>query len=172
MNLKSSLRTDKVTRQLAVVILCFLTFWVAQGCSAHYGKLRRSTEVTQSFESYEIFPNHKYYYTGLENRPYAIVALQQDYAIGSRFWNEFDSDPQKLKRLVDAIYEDRDYVYPYGAYLLDPDGKPVGMWYSSVSIVGVAVDQTNRIVSITTNQPWVRDDRGPYRGPGTRKNRH
>jgi hypothetical protein len=55
---------------------------------------------------------------------------------------------------------------------LDPDGKPVGMWYSSVSIVGVAVDQTNRIVSITTNQPWVRDDRGPFRGPGNRKNRH
>ena len=101
---------------------------------------------------------------GYPTRPYGILALQTEYQIKSRFWTQLDdADPKKLKRLVDALYEVRDDVYPYGAFILDSRGRQIGMWYSSLRTVGVTVDSNQRLVSITTDQPWVHDDRKLFR---------
>ena len=172
MNIKTILYTKTLTRQRVAVMSGFLILIVVHGCSADYGRLNRSKEITQSFESYHIFPHHRYYYQGSENRPYAIVALDQDYEIRSKFWNEFDPDPEKLKRRVDAAYRDRDTLYPFGAYLLDTDDRRIGMWYSSVRTVGITVDETQRLVSISTDQPWVRDDRKLFHGFGIKRDLH
>jgi hypothetical protein len=51
----------------------------------------------------------------------------------------------------------------FGAYLLDSDGKQIGLRYSSPRTVGVTVGSTQRLASITTDQPWVRDDREVFR---------
>ncbi len=150
-------------RLSAAMMIWIAVFLTAHGCATGQGRVNRSLDITRAFESYQVFPNHTYYYKGQPTRPFAIVALQPDYQIHSRFWNVFDPDPQELKRLVDALYEDRDDVYPYGAYLLDAKGRRVGLWYSSLRTVGVTVDSTQRLVSITTDQPWVRDDRKAFR---------
>ena len=150
-------------RLSAALIICGVVFLTAHGCATGIGRVNRSSEITRSFETYQIFPEYTYYYEGQPTRPYAIVALQPDYKINSRFWKTFDADPEQLKRLVDALYEDRDDVYPYGAYLLDSKGMQIGLWYSSLRTVGVTVDSTQRLVSITTDQPWVRNDRKAFR---------
>jgi hypothetical protein len=62
----------------------------------------------------------------------------------------------EIKRLIDALYDVRNDVYPYIAFLLDSRDRQIGLWYSSLGTVGVAVDSAQRLVSITTDQPWVR----------------
>ena len=48
------------------------------GCAiSNYGQLKSNPEVKQSFESYQILPNHKYYYRGVKSRPTVIVGINE-----------------------------------------------------------------------------------------------
>jgi hypothetical protein len=43
--------------------------------------------------------------------------------------------------------------YPAGFHILDPDGKVIGVWYSSVNQYSVSVDQQNRTVEVLFPNP-------------------
>jgi hypothetical protein len=47
---------------------------------------------------------------------------------------------------------------PYGARILGPDGKVIGVWYSTVIYRSVKVDQSSRTVEVLFKNP-ENDDR-------------
>lgn len=147
--------------QITIVFLTMCMIVVTTACAANQGSLRRNPEITEAFESYQVLPNHRYYHLGWANRPYAVVGIQESYQIKSNQWIEFDPEPQTLKRVVDAveIFSEWGYYRAFGSYILGAKGNRIGVWYSSLWIASVQVDEASKLVSFTTDQPWVRGDR-------------
>lgn len=156
----------------AVVILAVLllaALMLSGACStARYGGLKRSGDVTQAFETFQVYAGHRYYYLNQENNPFAVVALQDRYTLNGRMWTEFDPRSEKLKKIVGLVEGFPVYFsYAYGADLLDPQGNLVGYWYSSLRMVGIKVNNENHSVSIYTETPWLQDDDRWGEGVGT-----
>lgn len=113
-------------------LLLMLTV-VFSGCSTNYGQLRLSTEVENTFLDAIVLPNHKYYYSGGDTRPRAILAIHNSYKLRTNLWKEVDLESEQLKNWIQQM---RDFLEGYsfrtfGSRVLDPEGKQVGIWYSA-----------------------------------------
>jgi hypothetical protein len=110
----------------ALLLILFLA-----GCTGRYGGFVYDEAVDQVFEELTVLPDHRYYYTGPESRPDAIIAIDQRYTLKSEIWKPVEMTSEKLKRWVDnPARRARFYPYTYGRYIVSDDGQRVGLWYS------------------------------------------
>ncbi len=142
--------------------LLVLVAVAAAGCAtAHRGGLRHNREVGRAFETLHAFPDHRYWYYFLENSPYAVVGLKAPFRIEDQNWTEVAPDSKTFEKVVGLVQN-----FPVrgsfttGAYILDPQGQTIGVWFSSMN-AGIRVDPDTQIVSIATGMPWI-DDRWGY----------
>lgn len=104
----------------------------ALGNGANYGMLRWSRDVERAFEALEVLPDCKYYYSGPDARPDAIIGIQEAYTLKSRYWKAVDLTPIQLGAWIEWMTDFRGFsTGSFGADLLDPNGKRLGIWYSS-----------------------------------------
>ena len=125
-----------------------LMFCAVAGCSGSYGRLQRDRDADQIFKTYRVLPNHRYFYTGPEGRPDAIMGIQTDYTLETTQWTQFEVSAATLKKWVDAInfYHGTGVRhYPYGSFILDPMGTRLGIWYSIWDWTTIIVKEDNRI---------------------------
>jgi hypothetical protein len=101
---------------------------VAAACAGRYGSLRFDTGAMRTFEAAQVLPGHRYYTTGSDTDPAAIVALRQDRPLRGA-WREIAATPELLKHLGDNMRGTR-LVGPDGAVILDDKGERIGVWYS------------------------------------------
>ncbi len=148
----------------ALAAVLIFSLW---GCSAaNRGGIRHSREATNAFERLHVFPGYRYYYLNLENSPYAVVGLEREYRIEDMLYTEVDPGSKTFEKVVGLV---QDFPargsFTTGAYILDPQGKRIGAWYSSLN-AGIRVDPETKIVSITTRMPWIDDDEWGGTGVG------
>jgi hypothetical protein len=150
----------------AALLLCLVLLTAAGCASAHRGGLRHSREVGRAFETLHVFPDHRYWFYHLENSPYAVVGLATPYRLEATLWTEVDPDSQTFEKVVGLV---RSFPVPgsftTGAFILDPLGRTIGVWFSSMN-AGIRVDPDTRIVSIATGMPWMDDRWGHGSGVG------
>jgi hypothetical protein len=101
------------------------------GCAGRYGGFVYDEAVDQVFEDLTVLPDHRYYFSGPESRPDAVIAIDERYTLSSQLWKPVEATEAQLKRWVDnpsrrAHY----YPYTYGRYILDDAGNRIGLWYS------------------------------------------
>jgi hypothetical protein len=132
---------------------------ISSGCStANRGGLRNSREVGRAFETFHVYPSHQYWYYNQENNPYAVVGLEPPYRLDDINWREVDPNSKTFEKVVGLVESfPATGSFTYGAFIIDPQGQQIGVWYSSLS-AGIIVNPETRIVSITTAMPWVNDD--------------
>ncbi len=121
------------------------------GCMmSNYGKLKSNPEVKQSFETYQILPNHKYYYRGLENRPTVIVGINENYELNSKLWMQIDPESEDFRLIIDRVSLQGmgRAVEPWGFRILDPAGNDVGVWYSAISTAAVQINENRQITNL------------------------
>ncbi|MBW1840596.1 MAG: hypothetical protein JRF27_04635 [Deltaproteobacteria bacterium] len=60
-----------------------MSLMLLAGCvaNANYGNLRGNKEVTKAFKAYQVLPDYKYFSTGPNGRPYAIMGIHNNYKI-------------------------------------------------------------------------------------------
>ena len=128
-------------------ILLFLSSTLVTGCFENYGRLKHNMDVTRAFTNNQITQDYKYYYYGRTNMPYAIVGIDRAYHMKSRVWREVDRDTEQFNKMIFWVWDD---IYlPFslsGAYITDPGGKKVGVWYSGIWYAAVRFEENNRIV--------------------------
>jgi hypothetical protein len=112
------------------VILSTLT-----GCAATTGLkssgVITSREATAIWHSYEVLPNYNYYISGAESRPRYIIGIDDKYRLTSKNWKPVDLTPEMLDKWFNYYRPRVGYsVDPYGAFIMDPNGERVGLWYS------------------------------------------
>ena len=122
---------------LAVFIIASLA-----GCFANYGRLEISSEVDQAFRNYEMLDHYQYYYSGRENKPSAIIGIDPAFQFSSKYWTAIE--PSQFETMVGRMYPD--YGYLYGAYMMAPDGRKAGVWYSWVNTYTVKFEGDRIIV--------------------------
>jgi hypothetical protein len=137
---------------------CFILFVGAalavglSGCLQNYGRFSRDAQVGQAFRSGSVPPELNYFYAGRENMPYAIMGIAPNYTNPSSLWIAFEPQPEQLKKMSANIYG-KDQYDPYGFNILDPNGKFVGIWFSSLHFPSVKIDQENRTVKVLYKNP-------------------
>ena len=129
---------------------------VLSGCgSPNYGRLQSSHEVTQMFKNNQILSDHQYYFSGFQRIPYGIVGIVNNYKLRSSRWKPIELNPTILNQLTYRMV----HVYslePRGAWILDPDGNRVGIWYSSRNQTKVKMEKDNHVVVVTPEPPDLR----------------
>lgn len=142
----------------------FATAALSACTAAHRGGLRPSREVARAFETFHVYPDHRYYYLNQENSPYAVVGLHRDWKLDDKLYVPVDPNSPTFEKVIELVgrFPVRG-AHPYGAFILDPDGRTIGVWYSSLN-AGIRANPETREVMISTAMPWLDDD--PWIGSG------
>jgi hypothetical protein len=134
-------------------IILALMIAVLTGCSSsNHGRLQSSPEVTQVFKNNQILSDHQYYSSGFQRIPYGIIGIDNKYRLRSSRWKPIDLNPTLLNQLTYRM----EHVYsipPRGAWILDPDGNRVGIWYSSRDQTTVKIEKDDYVVVVTPKPP-------------------
>ena len=139
---------DYLCRAICLGALCFISSSALVGCAENFGRLQRSREVDQMFKTYRVLPDHQYYFTGPEGRPDAIMGIQNEYTLETSQWTSFNASDDILKKWVDSInfhHNTGVRYYPYGSFILDPEGGRLGIWYSIWDWTTVVMKDEKRI---------------------------
>ena len=134
------------------IIICFIILIILSGCSmSNYGQLKSNKEATQAFESYQILPDHKYYYRGTYSRPIAVVGIKEDYVLNSKLWVEIDPKTKDFRTLIDrvSLQGSGSTTNPWGFTILDHSGRDVGVWYSAIRAAAVEINENGQIVNLS-----------------------
>jgi hypothetical protein len=125
--------------QKRLLLILLLLIIGVSGCAANrdYAKVRRNFEAQKIFRAGEILPGYRYYYTGQDSEPLALMALDRKYELKSLFWHEFDSAAQLQQwmqefRRISGSFDDIEYVtVDYkGMEILSADNRQIGVLYS------------------------------------------
>ena len=144
--------------QMTILFLFSLVFLInACASSGNYGYFEYSDETKKIFESYQVLPDHNYFYSGSDARPDAIIALQKEYTLQTKLWKPIEMTSKQLKRWVNYGSSNRAVLSPtvrYGRDLFDNNGAKIGVWYSlkhwNARTAIEMIDESKKIVSIAT----------------------
>jgi hypothetical protein len=124
-------KAGKIGRFWIIVAVWVLLFG-CKGTLQNYGSYIPDTDTTRLFESGEPSPLYKYYYSGPESGPTAILGVKQDYILEERLWQKIDSKSGVYGKILEDM---RNRTLRLGqslkGYVLyGPDKAPLGIWYS------------------------------------------
>ncbi len=120
-----------IINSIRVLMIFAVLLWM--GCSASTSSFRRSNTVTDTFENHRILPDYRYYFSGNDYKPTAVVGIHKDYTLSSPYWHPKDLSEKQLGIWMNRItmQAGAEYnVFPNGAYILDAQGNRIGVWYS------------------------------------------
>jgi len=139
-------------RRIFIAVIFFAMILIPLGgCSlSNYGKLKSNPEVKQSFETYQILPNHKYYYRGVKSKPTVIVGINENYELNSKLWVQIDPKSEDFRTIIERVSLQGmgRAVEPWGFRILDPAGNDVGVWYSALSNAVVQINENRQITNL------------------------
>ena len=138
-------------RLFTAIILFSMILITFSGCTlSNYGKLKSNPEVKQSFETYQILPNHKYYFRGAKSRPTVIVGINENYELNLKLWVQIDPESEDFRIIIDRVSLQGmgTTVEPWGFNSIDHAGNYVGVWYSAIRAAAVKVNENRQIVNL------------------------
>ena len=141
-----------IIRLFPAIIIYSTVSLALSGCSmSNYGKLKSTPEVTRVFETYQILPEHKYYYRGTYNSPFVIAGINENFELNSTLWVRIDPKSKDFRTLIDRIslQGSGSTTHPWGFTILDKSGNDVGVWYSAIRAAAVEIDEKGRIVNLS-----------------------
>jgi hypothetical protein len=118
---------------LCVLLLLCLGVLSCSGSLRNYGQILPGGEVTRDLERGVFQPELRYYTSGSDLYPNALIGLHRDYRLNPEtLWKEVAMTPEKLRGIVGYM---KTKASEYGQFqyefeLLDTKGKKIGFWYS------------------------------------------
>ncbi len=129
----------------------------AAACTGHllknYGRIDPSTETTRAFESHQVNPEYRYYISGSEFTPNALMGMSRMHRLDPRtLWKEVSMTPEKMKEIVEQMKAKASeyHLYQYGFEMSDDAGRPIGAWYSILTARTFLAVEENGTVRIDT----------------------
>jgi hypothetical protein len=121
----------RITTIVSVLLLVVVPGFLG-GCAATAKNpgVTTSREATAIWNSYEILPNHHYYYSGPDARPFYIIAIDDRYHLKSEIWKPVDLTPARLQHWINIPPRVGYDPHPFGAYITGPNREQIGLWYS------------------------------------------
>ena len=131
-----------------IVVVTIAAIIMISGCagSGSRGTMKRDQALNQQFLSYQVLPDYTYYFSGGYDKPEAILGIHKDYQLVPGLWQSTQISSAQLEKWIKTISpEDYKRGGYFAAYILDPDGKRAGIWYSIQDSTTVKFPGDNRI---------------------------
>jgi hypothetical protein len=138
---------------LLFVALCVALTACTGQIFRNYGGIDPNREVTNAFERYEVNPDFRYYVSGADLNPNAIMGLHREYRLDPEtLWREVAMTPERMKGIVKGMRTKASelYQHQYGFEITDNGGRPIGVWYSILKARTFIQVKEDRIVRIDT----------------------
>jgi hypothetical protein len=124
--------------ELFTLVITINILFLIAGCATggNFGKTERNRDLDNKFLNYEVLPDQRYYTTGGYDAPAAILAIHTDYVLDNsgNLWVPIPNvDQAQMKKWIDTIAPEQNYRGTnsyFAAYILNPHGERVGVWYS------------------------------------------
>lgn len=128
--------------------------WLS-GCAQNYGKIHWDDSLTQAFQTYEIDRDYNFYQYTVGNRVFAIVGLDPKLEVRSNIWRDLASDTEDFEVAIDRIWYNYTKIPrdPRGAFIRDPGGENVGVYFSSIRFLSVEFKANNRVSLLLDTTP-------------------
>ncbi len=143
-------------KNFLLIVLLSLILTGCAGCP-DCGSIVQDHRITQKFNAATIEPNYRYYYSGNESEPDAIIGVKKEYSLEGGYWHEVELTEKKLKWWVTSIESSRGlYHEEYNGYeVKTPGGEVTGVYYSRMEWVIIRYPRENVIyVSEPEFFPW------------------
>jgi hypothetical protein len=122
------------------------------GCAGgNYGRLDRDRDLDSKFLNYEVLPDHWYYTSGGYDSPNAILAIHRDYQLdnpGNLWVSVPNVDYAQMRKWIDTLAPHENLRLSgsyFAAYILDPNGQRVGVWYAIENQATVKFFEGNKV---------------------------
>ena len=138
-------------RYFTALTLFSMILTTLSGCAmSNYGKLESNPEIKQAFATYQILPNHKYYFRGVKSRPTVIVGINESYELNLKMWVQIDPESEDFRTIIDRVSLQGmgTTAEPWGFNIIDHAGNYVGVWYSAIRAAAVKVNENRQIVNL------------------------
>ena len=148
MERKAKAMQHRAPLAVMLVVIGLFTLALVAGCATGDGaRLDMSQEVWRMFNDGGVAGGYRYFTTGVENRPDAILALNKEYTLVTERWAERRMNSDILKQLVGLMNNEFSPMGGglVGSWVLDDEGERIGMWYSPVALTGVKMLGDNNV---------------------------
>jgi hypothetical protein len=147
MNIHAITLQKKILVYTGLLTINVFIMIVLSGCLQNYGRLNRSTDVKTAFKTNQVPSEYSYYFFGRSNQPDAVMGLEPEWTLRSRLWRTVESDTAEFKYMTKWVWEDLQF-YAYGANILDPEGRKIGIIYTSALMAAVKVDKDTKTIEV------------------------
>lgn len=128
---------------------CLVALVLTWGCAASNPYLKTSRQVTEAFESGQLPPEYRYFIPDSGQRPYILIGVLPEFAPpGGDLWRPAPDDAAPCREIVQGMQffdEEAFGLGTYGARLMLPDGRQIGVWYSARGLGTAALGPDNRL---------------------------
>ena len=160
------MRGNTIARQALLGGLIALHI-ILLACATGPVHFRRSYQVSDTFEKYQLLSGYQYYYNGVPHSINAVVAIQKGYTLTSPHWHAVEMERAKLRHMVDGMLNHPGSEYntdPNGANIFNDQGQVIGVWYSIwvlpeltfISDTEFAISQPMTIFPLSNRDPEER----------------
>jgi len=138
--------------------VCLSIFFVVlllvppMGIAGGSGELRRNAEMTKAFNEGRPPADLRYYSTGRNRAPDAIIGLKPPWRQTARFWQEIDLESQDLNRLIRSVMRHRNDE-PRASDIVTPDGEVIGVYWSTLFWTRVEVRADHEVQVFKPREP-------------------
>ena len=118
-----------------------------------YGRIDPSREAALAFESHSVNPTYRYYISGSDVYPNALIGLSRDYHLDQEtLWKAAEMTPKLMREIVDHMKARASQLmqFPQGFNLVDDKGRVIGVWYSIITARTFVQMKEDGIVRIDT----------------------
>jgi hypothetical protein len=134
--------------------LIAMSLMLAGGTPAHaqWAVFKSSNDVKRSFESYTLNPAYKYYYSGPDAHPIAILGVKKNLVLEpADLWKPIKSAAQLKEHVVGM----QSYLrglnhYAWGFNIIGAKKQLIGIWYSIPTATTSVVEKGGGVVAIYT----------------------
>ena len=151
------MRLRKNSRFYSILALCLFTVACSPSLFSNYGRITPDGEVTKAIEGYQVNPEMRYYISGSNLRPAALIGLHKAYRLDpSTTWREVTISPVKMQEIVENM-RDRTFIRKpslQGFEMSDNSGRSIGVWYSALEARTFLRVNEDGTVRIDTPDRW------------------
>lgn len=149
--------------RLAYICSGLMAVTLLAGCFANFGRIHYNDDVTRAFETDQIDERYNFYQYTTGMRVFAIIGLDPKLELQSRIWRALDVDTEDFKVATSRMwYNDfRNPRSPRGAYIMDPDGEIVGVYFSSVQFASIKFKPENQVMVMLDTTHFLGGPGGP-----------
>src|SRR4030042_241063 len=126
----------RCTSLIPAILLCLAAAACTGPLFRNYGRILPSEEMTAAFESHRLDPGLRYYISGSNLYPNALMGLRRDCRLDPEtLWKEVEMTPTLMKEIVGFMQaKASEYrLSQYGFEISDDQGPRAGVWYSILS---------------------------------------